>query len=257
MKHSLLPPQQVVEHDFSRGPWWTHGQTFDVAWSVEFLDHVGRQYMHNYMPIFSKSSALLFISHSLWGGWHHVEVHGPAWWKFQMTRMGFVFSNDLTDRFRKAVTRNKTDNPRCTICKQGKRGDATDVYGQCIDRYDCNEGRVNFHGQHLRTTLMVFINPKVASLPQHAHLFGGGNEKGCFHAYAKGSGLRHEDNIKNHAWATTSFRPPSNHCGSHENKIGRGRSSCSGALRMIREDSEGRRKDALWPPTCSEKLCCL
>ena len=34
-----------------------------------------------------------------------------------------------------------------------------------------------FHAQHLTTRLMVFINPRVASLPKHHHLFGG---NGCF-----------------------------------------------------------------------------
>ena len=28
---SLLPLDKVVEHDFSRGPWWPD-DTFDVAW---------------------------------------------------------------------------------------------------------------------------------------------------------------------------------------------------------------------------------
>lgn len=69
---SLLPSHKVVEHDFSRGEWWPE-ETYDVAWSVEFLEHVGRQYMHNYLPIFHKS-ALLFVTASGWGGWHHVEV---------------------------------------------------------------------------------------------------------------------------------------------------------------------------------------
>ena len=34
---SLLPPELVVEHDFSRGPWWPE-DTFDAVWSVEFLE---------------------------------------------------------------------------------------------------------------------------------------------------------------------------------------------------------------------------
>jgi len=31
-------PDGVVEHDFSRGPWWP-GDTYDAAWAVEFLEH--------------------------------------------------------------------------------------------------------------------------------------------------------------------------------------------------------------------------
>jgi hypothetical protein len=33
------PDTQMVEHDFSRGPWWP-GQTSDAVWCVEFLEHV-------------------------------------------------------------------------------------------------------------------------------------------------------------------------------------------------------------------------
>jgi hypothetical protein len=33
------PDTQMVEHDFSRGPWWP-GPTFDAVWCVEFLEHV-------------------------------------------------------------------------------------------------------------------------------------------------------------------------------------------------------------------------
>jgi hypothetical protein len=63
--NTKLPPSIVVEHDFTRGPWWPT-ETFDVAWSVEFLEHVGRQYMENYLPIFKKS-ALIFVTSSMWG----------------------------------------------------------------------------------------------------------------------------------------------------------------------------------------------
>ena len=45
VKNSWLPPELVVEHDFSQGSWWPN-RTFDAAWSVEFTEHVSRQYMH-------------------------------------------------------------------------------------------------------------------------------------------------------------------------------------------------------------------
>ena len=55
---SLLPSSVIREHDFTRGPWWPK-ETFDVAWSVEFIEHVGRQYMPNYFPIFKKSALIM------------------------------------------------------------------------------------------------------------------------------------------------------------------------------------------------------
>ena len=71
------PETQIVEHDFSRGPWWPE-KTYDAVWCVEFLEHVGRNFHQNYFSVFRKS-ALIFATHSRWGGWHHVEVHDDKW----------------------------------------------------------------------------------------------------------------------------------------------------------------------------------
>ena len=90
---SVLPQGNINEHDFTRGPWWPE-ETFDVAWSVEFLEHVGRPYMANYFGIFHKS-ALIFVTSSIWGGWHHVEVHARWWWLGRMKAAGFVHLPEL------------------------------------------------------------------------------------------------------------------------------------------------------------------
>jgi hypothetical protein len=71
------PEKQIVEHDFSRGPWWPE-KTYDAVWCVEFLEHVGRNYQKNFFAAFRKS-ALIFATHSQYGGWHHVEVHNHNW----------------------------------------------------------------------------------------------------------------------------------------------------------------------------------
>lgn len=144
---SLLPPEMIVEHDFSRGPWWPE-ETYDAAWSVEFLEHVGRPYMLNYMPIFKKS-ALIFVTSSGFGGWHHVEVHAHWWWRARFEAQGFIFSQELTDLARKFASDGVHRNPKLP------------------------DGQA----QHLIHGLRVFINPEVASLPQHHHLIGGG---GCY-----------------------------------------------------------------------------
>jgi Methyltransferase domain len=74
VKNTLLPDPQshIVEHDFSRGPYWT-SDTFDAVWSVEFIQHVGRNYQYNYMQSFRKA-ALIFVSHSQWGGWYVICI---------------------------------------------------------------------------------------------------------------------------------------------------------------------------------------
>jgi hypothetical protein len=40
VESTVLPdPGLIVEHDFSRGPWWPD-KTYDAIWCVEFLEHV-------------------------------------------------------------------------------------------------------------------------------------------------------------------------------------------------------------------------
>jgi len=151
--HSHLPPENIVEHDFTRGPYWPE-ETFDALWSVEFLEHVGRPYMPNYLPAFHKA-ALIFASHSVWGGWHHVEVHTEEWWNHRFASQGFVLSPYLTEQVR----------------KQAKAGD--------VDKTPHDD---TYRAQHIWTQLKVYINPAVARLPKHQHLFGG---PGCFIDYNK------------------------------------------------------------------------
>jgi len=147
---------ELIEHDFSRGPWWP-SRTVDVAWCVEFTEHVGRNYQQNYHTAFRKA-ALIFATHSNWGGWHHVEVHDDNWWQVKMEAMGFVYSAILTQEMRKKAGE---DTNRLDLVKDMKRLNKTS--------YSV--------AQHLRTSLQVFINPLVASLPEHAHLFA---EHGCY-----------------------------------------------------------------------------
>ncbi|KAK1740218.1 hypothetical protein QTG54_009168 [Skeletonema marinoi] len=148
----------LTEHDFSRGPWWPE-RTVDVAWCVEFSEHVGRNFQHNYFTSFRKS-ALIFMTHSHWGGWHHVEVHQNEWWIERMGMMGFVYSDSLTQAMHKKA---KMDTNRKDLIEDMK-----------------TQGKNSYHvGQHLAYTLQVFINPMVASLPQHAHLM---TEIGCIGA---------------------------------------------------------------------------
>lgn len=93
------PATQVVEHDFSRGPWWPE-KTYDAVWAVEFLEHVNVQYHFNYITAFRKA-ALIFVTSSRWGGWHHVEVHNDEWWIRKYELYGFQYDQRLTDHVRK------------------------------------------------------------------------------------------------------------------------------------------------------------
>jgi hypothetical protein len=95
--------------------------------------------MLNYLPILRKS-ALLFVSSSGFGGWHHVEIHNQNWWRSRLEAQGFVYSEYFTNLVHR-------------FAKDGRQS--------------------QFDSQHVAYGMQVFINPSVAKLPKHHHLFGG------------------------------------------------------------------------------------
>jgi len=158
---SMIPDQSlIVEHDFSRGPWWPE-KTFDAVWSVEFLEHVNVHNHYNYISTFRKA-AILLVTSSRWGGWHHVEVHQDDWWIRKYEAYGFKYDEKLTAEIRKVAKMERNSNKTITFPPTGEK----------------------YNAQHIWLSMKVFINPVVAALPEHAHLFG---EFGCYINKVKGN----------------------------------------------------------------------
>jgi Methyltransferase domain len=58
IENTVIPDtSRIVEHDFSRGPWWPE-KTYDAVWCVEFLEHVRMNI------VYSKSFSSYKMSHS-------------------------------------------------------------------------------------------------------------------------------------------------------------------------------------------------
>jgi Methyltransferase domain len=152
---ATIRPDSIVEHDFSRGPWWP-GPTFDAVWAVEFLEHVGVNFHFNYISAFRKA-ALIFVTSSRWGGWHHVEVHGDEWWIRKYESYGFRYDAQLTNDIHQVAKAELqlADGDPDSIAPNGEK----------------------YNAQHIWLSMKVFINPVVAALPEHAHLFP---EHGCY-----------------------------------------------------------------------------
>lgn len=112
VSQSIVPKaegyERVVEHDFSLGPWWPD-RTVDAVWCVEFTEHVGRNFQPNYLTAF-RSAALIFVTHSNWGGWHHVEVHDDEWWRIRWEAAGLVYSDLLTASARSIAMKDRRSN---------------------------------------------------------------------------------------------------------------------------------------------------
>ena len=60
VERTLIPDSEtrLVEHDFSRGPWWPE-KTYDAIWCVEFLEHVSFQL--EYLVLGSTSQLTNFL----------------------------------------------------------------------------------------------------------------------------------------------------------------------------------------------------
>lgn len=169
VENTLLPDpeNQIVEHDFSRGPYWP-SKTYDAVWSVEFLEHVGRNYQYNYIQAFRKA-ALIFVTFSSWGGWHHVEVHEKNYWVTKYQMFGFQFSQVLTDEIIKLGIDEAEEADKNTTNPDNLGPDGKP-----------------WNAQHIWTNMLVFINPAVAGMPEHAHLLA---EPGCYQPSQEGHNL--------------------------------------------------------------------
>jgi len=134
IQKSMVPDKTILtEHDYSRGPWWPNA-TFDMVWSVEFLEHVNLHFQYNYITTFRKA-AIIMVTSSFWGGWHHVEVHENDWWIRKFEVYGFRYDEKLTNEIRQVATKERL-------------------------------GEINFppngeiyDPQHIWTSMKVFINP--------------------------------------------------------------------------------------------------
>jgi hypothetical protein len=93
----------VVEHDYTTGP--LDLGAFDLAWSVEFVEHVDEAHVDNFMTTF-RGCATVFITAARPGqpGYHHVNCQAAEYWVERFRRQGFVLDDEGTDGVRAAST---------------------------------------------------------------------------------------------------------------------------------------------------------
>lgn len=97
----------IITHDYTKGP--LHLDPVDLAWSVEFLEHVHERHLANVLSTF-RNATHICVTHALPGkkGWHHVNCQPPEYWIDQFSKAGYVFDKNLTDaiRHRSTMKRN-------------------------------------------------------------------------------------------------------------------------------------------------------
>jgi len=95
---------KVIIHDYATSP-YVPTQVFDLGWSVEFVEHVEKKYMQNFLETF-KSCKYVAMTHALPGqpGHHHVNCMPIEYWCGAMEAIGFMIMVDETNEMRKSST---------------------------------------------------------------------------------------------------------------------------------------------------------
>lgn len=103
VERSDTAKSHIQIHDFATGPYVP--EVFDLGWSVEFVEHVDKEFMPNFLETF-KHCKYVIMTHALPGqpGHHHVNCMPIEYWCGAMEAIGFKLLVDETNEMRKAST---------------------------------------------------------------------------------------------------------------------------------------------------------
>lgn len=105
-----LNPTLFVTHDFTTGPLTNSlvDREFDLAWSVEFLEHVEEKYISNFMTEFAKCKYVVCTAappgHT---GHHHVNCQPIEYWIDVFGKYGFSYDGDKTTELKEVSLMRK------------------------------------------------------------------------------------------------------------------------------------------------------
>ena len=97
----------IVIHDYQKAPYVPPKQ-YDLAWSVEFVEHIEARYIQNFVTTF-QSCKYVIMTHALPGqpGHHHVNCQPIEYWVAVMLAFGFETDVESTNAIREASTMNE------------------------------------------------------------------------------------------------------------------------------------------------------
>lgn len=112
LKRGKKNQSNFILHDFSEGPLQLQS-TFDVCWSVEFVEHVYEEFIPNYVQTMQCAKNLV-MSHAPKGapGYHHVNCQDSPYWIAKMKEFGFEYDADMTKKLRSISTMGKKKKHR-------------------------------------------------------------------------------------------------------------------------------------------------
>lgn len=95
----------VFLHDFTHGKFTSPKEEYDLAWSVEVLEHVEEQYLENMLDLFGKCKyAIVTAAPPGHGGHHHVNEQPKEYWIEKFASVGLVYDEGVTSTIRGEVS---------------------------------------------------------------------------------------------------------------------------------------------------------
>ena len=96
-----------VIHDFCESSYLPL-KSYDLGWSVEFLEHVDKKFQCNYFKTFKKCK-YVFVTHAPKDtkGYNHVNLEDSDYWIELFIRNNFEYLEDITQEIRKSSTIKK------------------------------------------------------------------------------------------------------------------------------------------------------
>ena len=93
-----------VIFDFTKEKWEKSGK-YDLAWSVEFVEHVEEKYKENFLGAFDKCKHIIMTGAPPGTpGNHHVNCQPAQYWIDELEKRGFKYNDEVTQEIRQAST---------------------------------------------------------------------------------------------------------------------------------------------------------
>lgn len=87
---------RTIIFDFTERP-FPYDRTYDLAWSVEFLEHVHERYVPNFMEAFATCKYVIATAAPPgWPGHHHVNCRDQEYWKGVFAAYGYGYDETMT-----------------------------------------------------------------------------------------------------------------------------------------------------------------
>lgn len=93
-----------ILHDFEDGP-YNSTEKYDLAWCVEFLEHVEEQYIDNFFAVFNMCKYVVCTAAPPGkGGHHHVNCQTEEYWHEKFAERGFEYDPVISAEIRSRTT---------------------------------------------------------------------------------------------------------------------------------------------------------